>query len=352
MGSAPQRTGWLASVLVAFVAWLSYANVARSEPAPASAAEESSPVSVEARLSPDPSSVGDLLTYEVTAGYPRGVTVNLPSVLTLDPLYVVEIRESEPEPTGEGLRKVFTIELQHFTVGPAEVPGFDLTWVDAQGSVQTVAVPPHAFVIESVLANEVDPQRRGEDPPVSLEYPNELAEIIAWAVMGTLFLAGVAIMFVRFFWPDKKLVLGPPPLPPHEQAYRALAELEGGELLQRKQYEDFYVQLTEIAKGYLQERFGVLALDRTTEELRGMLERDEDRIAPLTAKEVLLFLETSDLFKFAGFEPKEEEPLDAVAHVREMVDRTAPKEAKKEPAPAPEAAPEPAPESAKEDETK
>jgi hypothetical protein len=213
-------------------------------------------------------------------------------------------------------------------------------------------VPPHAFVIESVLANEVDPQRRGEDPPVSLEYPNELAEIIAWAAMGTLFLAGVAIMFVRFFWPDGKVVLGPPPLPPHEQAYRALAELEGGELLQRKQYEDFYVQLTEIAKGYLQERFGVLALDRTTEELRALLERDEERIAPLTAKEVMLFLETSDLFKFAGFEPKEEEPLEAVAHVREMVDRTAPKEPKKEPAPEAAPSPEAAADPVKEDETK
>lgn len=65
-----------------------------------------------------------------------------------------------------------------------------------------------------------------------------------------------------------------------------------------------------------------------------MLERDAERIAPLTANEVIVFLETSDLFKFAGFEPKEEEPRDAVAHVREMVDRTAPQEPKKEPAPA------------------
>ncbi len=319
------------AALFAFVVLLCATATTRAEE-PAEA--ESSVVSVETRLSPDPSSIGDLLTYEVIAAYPRGVTVNLPSVLTLDPLYVVNVRESEPEPTGEGLRKVFTIELQQFAVGAAEVPTFDLTWVDAEGGVQTVAVPAHAFTVDALLANEVDPKRRGEDPPISLEYPNELAETIAYAAIGTLFLAGVGIMFFRWLWPDKKEVLGPPPLPPHEQAYRALAELEGGELLQRKQYEDFYVQLTEIAKGYLQERFGVLALDRTTEELRVVLERDAERIAPLSAREVIAFLETSDLFKFAGFEPREDEPLEAVAKVREMVDRTAPKPAEKAEQPA------------------
>ena len=126
----------------------------------------------------------------------------------------------------------------------------------------------------------------------------------------------------------------PPPLPAHEQAYAALQELEDGELLKQREYEDYYVQLTEIAKGYLQGRFGVTALDRTTEELREVLEHDEQAIAPLSAREVLAFLETSDLFKFAGFEPREGEAEEALGSVREMVDRTVPAEAPKpEPGP-------------------
>jgi hypothetical protein len=315
-----ERSRNIGAVIVAWVLALLLGSFAHAaEPAP-----ETSPVSVETRISPDPSNVGDLLTYEVTAAYPRGITVNLPSVLTLDPLYVVGVRESEPEPTGEGLRKVFTIELQHFVIGPAQVPAFDLTWVDAQGGVQTVAVPAHDLVVESLLANEVDPQRRGEDPPVSLPYPNDLAEIIIYAAAGTLFLAGVVLIFVMWLWPGAKQVMAPPPLPPHVQAYRALDELEGGELLPERQFEEFYVQLTEIAKGYLQGRFGVSALDRTTEEIRWILRHEEDRIAPLTAKEVLAFLDTSDLFKFAGFEPREDEPQEALARVRDMIDRTAP----------------------------
>ncbi|MCX4246052.1 hypothetical protein [Paraliomyxa miuraensis] len=299
-------------------------------PAPAPAAPDPTsktpvvsdgPVAVTTRLAPDPSNVGDLLVLEVVAAYPRDVRVNLPTRLELAPLHHVSTVEGEAEPTGDGLRKTFRIELQYFEVGTATIPSFPLTYVDADGAVHTVQIPPRAFTVESLLANESDPQRRGEDPPISREYPDTLAEAVVLSVLGTLLLGLLAWLLVRRFGPRRAVAL-PPPIPPHELAFEALDELERGELLASGQVQRYYVELTEIAKGYLEGRFGLDALDRTTDEIRRALLDDAKRLAPLSADAVVEFLQRCDLVKFARFSPPDEESHEALELVRDMVKRS------------------------------
>lgn len=321
------------SPLVPILLWISSwlwapapAVEAAPEPEAPAAVEAARPddavVSVTTRVTPEPSSVGDLLEYEVTAAYPQGVTVNLPSVLRFDPFHFVSVDEAEPESTGSGLRKRFTIKLQQFAVGAAEIPAFALTYVDASGQIQTVDVPPHAIQVDALLANEVDPVRRGEDAPVSIEYPNDRAEIIAYTTAASLLLALVLFVLWRVMAARQRPVFVPPPIPPHEVALSALEELENGDLLEQGAFVDYYLQLTEIAKGYLQGRFGVDALDRTTEEIRSALVRDRARIEPLSPDEFISFLQRCDLVKFARFEPPAEEAHDATTNVRKIVEDT------------------------------
>ncbi len=312
-----------------------------AEPAVSVDAPAASPrdeVTVQTRLSPSPSNVGDLLTYEVIVAFPRGITVNLPTQLDFSPLHLVKAEDAEAEATGESLRKTFTITLQHFAPGEASVPAFDLTTVDASGAIHTVAVPAKAFEVEALLANEVDPVRKGEDAPVSVEYPNEIAEFGIYAALAAIYLTILLWGVTRWILRKPKVVPAPPPLPPHEVALSALDELERGELMQGEDLVPFYLQLTEIAKGYIEGRFGVPSLDRTTEEIRRELVRRADAIAPLSADDVIAFLHRSDLVKFARFAPEEDEAGEALAEVREMVERSTGAEAPPETEAPPEAA--------------
>ena len=294
---------------------------------PAPAAD--GPVAVTAKISPEPSQVGDLLKLELTAAYPAGYTVNLPLGLVLDPLHLVSVDESEPESTGQGFRKKFTITAQHFAVGDARVPAFPLTYLGPDGAVQTVQVPPTPFTVSSLLANEPDPKRQPEDPPVSLEYPNRRAEIIIYSAAAALLVGLVGgLLWARWRRRPKPIVL-PPPVPAHIVAYQQLDELQKSEMVARGAYQDYYLQLTEIAKGYIEGRFGIDALDRTTDELRRALEQAAAQIAPLTPKELVRFLQACDLVKFARFAPPGDEAEAALAEVRKMVDDTAPKLADK-----------------------
>ena len=298
------------------------------------AAEAAPDVTVETRLSPEPSNVGDLLAYEIIVAFPQGVTVNLPTQLDLAPLHLVETADAPVEATGASLRKTFTLSLQHFAVGEANVPAFDLTTVDAQGAVQTVRVPPHPFTVDALLANEADPVRRGEDPPVSIDYPNDTAETAIYGTLGGAVLGLLLWGLVRRIMRKPAVVPAPPSIPPHELAMSALEELEQGDLMRNDDLVPFYLQLTEIAKGYLEGRFGVPSLDRTTEEIRRDLLRQKDAIAPLSADEVVAFLQRCDLVKFARMAPEADEASGALGEVRSMVEQTLPTVL-----PTPEAAP-------------
>lgn len=295
------------------------------EPSAAARAED---FAVSTRLSPDPSSIGDLLTYEVTVGYPAGHAINVPRGVDLAPLETVSVEELEPEPTGEGLRKVIRFELQHFDVGEAQVPAFDLTRVGPGGEVQTLRVPAHAFTVAALLANEADPQLQPDDPPVSLEYPNELAEAIIYASLGGIVVAALATWGILAWLRRRRdqQAVAPPPVPPHVLAYHELEQLEHARepMLERGEFQDYYLRLTDIAKAYLEGRFGIDANDRTTDEIRRELLSRGHRIAPLSADEVLRFLQDCDLVKFARFAPPVDEARDALLTVRGMVDRTRP----------------------------
>jgi hypothetical protein len=289
-------------------------------------------------LTPDPSHIGDLLELEVIVAYPRDHAINLPNGLEFAPLELVSITESEVEVTGSALRQRFTITLQHFNVGPAEVPSFPITWIDPSDAVHTYSVAAHPFVVESLLVNEADPTLRPEDPMISLEYPNVRLAIILYSVLAGILLAAAVLGLILLWRQRERPVVLPPPIPPHEIAFAELDALaaERERMLAEGAYQDYYLRLTEIAKRYLGGRFEFEALDRTTEEIQDLLSRGQVRVAPLDAKQVLAFLQDCDLVKFARLSPQDDEAREALSVVRQMVEVSMPRPEQ----PAPESKPE------------
>lgn len=301
------------------------AAVAGALAADTGSSAEEPPVLISARIGPDPSAIGDLLELEVVAAYPRGISVNVPSGISFTPLHLVSISESAPEPTGEGLRKVIKIELQHFDVGEAEVPAFSLTYVTPAGDVETVGVPPQPFSVAPLLANEPNPERAPDDAPISIEYPNVLAETVIYSALATI--AAVLLLWVllrRWLGRERPQAVEPP-IPPHERALAALDALEAAALVDDEQFAEHYLRLTEIAKAYIEGRFAIEALDRTTDELSVVLRRDPQRVTPIDPRELITFLQGCDLIKFARVAPPRERAHEATAYVRALVERTRPR---------------------------
>ena len=97
-------------------------------------------------------------------------------------------------------------------------------------------------------------------------------------------------------------------VPPHVKAMRALQRLKNEARTTKQQIEAFYVEVSQVLRVYLEERFGLHAPERTTEEFLRELEGGEE-LAKSHRRELERFLSQCDLVKFAAFVPEERDHL-------------------------------------------
>lgn len=176
-------------------------------------------------------------------------------------------------------------------------------------------------------------------PPVAvpkelkdIKGPIDITTIAEWAVRaGAVLLALGLIAAAWWWWRRKRPPTGAtaPLIPPDERARQRLAAA----LALIEQPERFCTSVSEIARTYLEERFGLKAPERTTEEFLAELPRQ----AVLDARHQTLlsdFLTQTDLVKFAQFEPGRRELEELHAAALRLVEETAPRFAAPPPLPA------------------
>jgi hypothetical protein len=142
-----------------------------------------------------------------------------------------------------------------------------------------------------------------------------------WYIIGGGVLLLIIIGIVIYFARRKKPEPEPQPLTFDETLYektmRLLNELEKQELWQNGKIKEYYTQLTDIVRVYIEERFNTPAMELTTDELLHKARRRAD----MQPYYELLgnVLRAADLAKFAKAEPLPEEHTAAIAAARAFV---------------------------------
>ena len=115
--------------------------------------------------------------------------------------------------------------------------------------------------------------------------------------------------------PDK------PADPPHIIALRELDKLKAQKLWQQDQLKEYYSRLTNIIRAYIEERYGVLALEKPTSEILRELRLIDDAVRKEFPKlESLLNL--ADLIKFAKGSADADENLEHLENAYSFVKTT------------------------------
>jgi hypothetical protein len=112
-------------------------------------------------------------------------------------------------------------------------------------------------------------------------------------------------------------------LPPHTKAQRALQRLRSQERTTKAQIDTWYVDVSSVLRVYLEERFGLRAPERTTEEFLRELESG-DQLARDHRRELDRFLSHCDLVKFAGLVPSPNDHEGTLALASAFVEATRP----------------------------
>lgn len=125
-----------------------------------------------------------------------------------------------------------------------------------------------------------------------------------WIVLGTLFVLTAGIYAFSKRKKNQPIIsfkAPKPKLPPHVEAITRLDKIKAEKIWQYGQYKEYYTQISDVLRTYILERFGVNAMEMTTEEILSYIYRLHE--AHSTHDTLKKILELSDLVKFAKYVP-------------------------------------------------
>ncbi|NOZ23557.1 MAG: protein BatD [Planctomycetes bacterium] len=202
-------------------------------------------------------------------------------------------------------QKVFT--LDPFLSGEYEIPPMKVTfWKKGEeGKKHEVESEEITIKVKSILPEKMAKLKiKDIAGPAAIPAPPR-----GWlyaAIAGGIAMLAAIVGFV--IWRRRRASEAGrvPALPPHEVAFLLLEKLLSEGLIEAGETKLFYQRLTDILRHYIENRFGLHAPERTTEEFLSDL-RNRDTLENDHKKLLREFLSHCDLVKFAEHRPANEE---------------------------------------------
>lgn len=286
---------------------------------------------VRARVEPDSVFIGDRFDYVIEIDKDLVQTTSFPTFTAKEGM--VELVEELPVDTlqreGRRLRIAKRYRLAAFqegliNMGAAGVLYADKNIVDTLYAPDSVYLRVATFQIDSTSQSIFDLK-----PQHTL--PFKVAEIksyLWWGFLALVLLVALAIALDRYLKARgsrlANLFKQAPPQPPHVVAITALEALHHQKLWQNNKHKLYYSLLTEILRIYIDARWGVSAMEMTSDEIIAAM-RGVD-LPEKARMDLTDILRDADLVKFAKFAPEAEQNENDYQKAYYFVEETKPVE--------------------------
>ncbi|MCM8781935.1 MAG: hypothetical protein NC828_02655 [Candidatus Omnitrophica bacterium] len=263
--------------------------------------------------------IGDKFTYTITVKAKKNVEVEFPQILPegLSGFAIKDFGSSLKGLLGNKTFKQWYL-LDTYVSGKHVIAAAVVKYrPKGQTDWQELRVNEVELEVKSILDNA---SNRADIRDV--KGPKNFASRIwhyAVVVLAALLIIGGIFTFI--FLKKKQKEFKAPPTPAHIIAYEALAVLETKDYIHQGQTKAYYIELSDIVRHYLENRFNIRAPEMTTEEF--LFKIKDDNSLSVEHKSLLRdFLTNCDLVKFAKYQPAQAEASLALASARRLVDQT------------------------------
>jgi len=247
--------------------------------------------------------IGEQIKFKVTVDVDSTSQVIFPEGQTFSPLETVEASETDTTlRQKERMTLLKTYALTQFDSGSYKLPTQRIE-IDGKGYFTDSLI----INVATVKVDTLKQQMFDIKPLIQVEKSNDdFWKWILGVIAALLIIGGLFYWFVlrkKSLTEEEKVAL----LPPYDRALMELKKLENSKYLIQDDYKQYYSELTDIVRSYLEEDVHVSALESTTDQLidklellkdSGELELDTDTISQFKR-----ILQTADLVKFAKSKP-------------------------------------------------
>ena len=264
-------------------------------------------ISVESHVDRATITIGDRILYTLMVKSDSAVKLELLALgSNLGAFEVKDYKIHDPEKVKDGkiVNKSEYI-ITTFTTGEYVIPPITINYADPNGEKKQIQSEPLFILVKSVGATESDKEDiRGLKPPIEIKGKY-------WAYLLILPILALLGAFGFLYYRQRTKALALPKIPEElkkpawEVALLELKNLKDSDLSEKNEIKKYYTILSDIIRKYLERRYEIEALDRTTYEVRGELKKVKagDEVTDL----VYTFLCSCDMVKFAKYIPSKEE---------------------------------------------
>lgn len=272
-------------------------------------------------VSPRDVYIGDLITARIVVTYaPDLALIQDTAPVTMGNF---EVRSWSPGPSSETadhrLSQTTEFQLATFSTGTQTLPALTLHFAAKDGSLSEAKSDEVSIQVKSLLQEKGD---EGRLRPLKGVF-NIRSWMWAWILLAVVIVGGLGIWIWNKRAKNSGAKMAPvDPRKPEEIAWESIQALEDENLVAQGKTKDFYIRLSDIIRAYLEGRYSISALEKTTSELFSdlrVLNFESDLNTTLR-----LFFETGDLVKFAKYTPDEGDIQADLLRAKEFITKTTP----------------------------
>ncbi len=277
--------------------------------------------------------LGDQVRFFLEIDHPKNIEVEFPQVPDTI-LQEIEVLDRSGIDTFETDDEAFQKQIQSYLItcfdsGTYRIPPY---WFRLNLDQRIDSVPSNGVTLR-VQSIPIDTTRGPVDIKSPYGAPLTLKEVTPY-ILGII-LIGAIIFFILYSIKRKKqnkpifTLPKKPKEPAHVLALRELERIKNEKLWQQGKTKQFYSEVTEALRKYIEDRFEIPAMEQTSDETLESFRYRRDLLKEKTFENLRQILKLADLVKFAKYKPLPDDDNLALVNAFFFVNDTKKEEPKK-----------------------
>ena len=249
--------------------------------------------------------LGDQIKYSLEIEHPKDVTVEFPQIT--DSLQsLIEVLGKSVIDTIEQENKAILKQIRSYTITCFDSGSYRIApkWFKININGKTDSVPTNGVTL-NVHSMAIDTTRGLTDIKMPYSAPLTLKEVTPY-ILGIILIA--AIIFLVLYSIKRRKKNKPffslpvkPKEPPHIIALRELDRIKEEKIWQKEKTKQYYSEVTDVLRNYIEDRFDIRAMEQTTDEIIQEFRYRKDLLSEKTLSNLSQILLLADLVKFAKY---------------------------------------------------